>query len=285
MDEQHQELIRQDLRRGGAILSAGGSDWEMVKNPEPILYVLAKRAFDSSNDWIPGADLTEALVALRRKDAKNFNPHGWLGKEITDVLGGKPGSSAAIARWVPYIERSDKQPYNYKLRPELYQFVVLHDFGTSELQVPGEGVSQSRLESDSTHEVASTVGFIYETHLQEYMERSWPELSVKMGLNGFVMAERNCGPIGTADIVARSPASGEWVVIELKRTDVVDVAIGQIARYMTWVKEHRAADAAVRGILVGRRFDEKTRYSARAIPGLTLWKYSLSFNLEPDVRA
>ena len=283
MDQQQRDLIEQDLQTGASILSLAESNWEMVKNPEPILYVLARRAAGSSNDWIPGADLVEDLIALRREDSKNFNPHGWFGKELTDVRGGKDGGSPAIGRWAPFIERSEKQPFKYRLLPELYHVVTNYDLGTA----TGTGTdvpADPRHEGSAAQQAASAVGFIYETHLQDHIERSWSEVSAKMGLTGYDLAERDCDLVGTADIVARSRESGDWVVIELKRSDVVDVAIGQITRYMSWVKEHRAGDAPVRGVLVARQFDEKTRYSARAIPGLTLWKYSLSFSLEPDMR-
>jgi hypothetical protein len=281
MDEKQQEQFEQDLHKGESILSRADPDWEMVKNPEPILYVLAKRAVSTSNDWISGADLVEDLVPLRRKDSDYFNPHGWFGKEITDVRKGKKGLSAAIGRWAPYIERSKGQPYKYRLLPELYQVLRLRDFEASDIQRM-EVIAQPQPEAVVAKEIASTVSFIYETHLQEYIERSWRDVSSKMGFAGFELADRDCGPVGIADIVAHSPASGEWVVIELKRTNVVDVAIGQITRYMSWVSQQRAAGAPVRGVLVGREFDEKTRYSARAIPALTLWKYSLSFDLQPD---
>jgi hypothetical protein len=264
----------------------------MVKQPEPILYILARRAVGSSNAWIPGADLVEDLIPLRREDSNNFNPHGWFGKALTDVRGGKKGLSAAMSRWAPYVERSEKQPYRYRFLAEFYQFLTRCEFDArdSSSELAHDLTSEQRAErliapsAPSVASVAATVGFIYETHLQEYMERSWKDLSVKMGLGGFELEERDCGAVGTADIVAHSRETGEWAVIELKRTDVVDVAIGQITRYMSWLSEHRAGGAPVRGVLVGREFDEKTRYSARIIPGLTLWKYSISFNLEPDCR-
>ncbi len=101
----------------------------------------------------------------------------------------------------------------------------------------------------------------------------------------YELVERDCGDAGTADIVARSTSTGEWAVIELKRGEVVDVAVAQVARYMSWVRENRAGGAPVRGIVAGRQFDERTRPSVKAVPGVTQWKYSIEFNFEPDARA
>lgn len=105
MNEQQFDAMTQDLRRGAAILSAGGSNWEMVKNPEPILYVLARRVVSSANAWIPGPDLVEDLVALKREDTGNFNPHGWFAKELTEFERdpGRERISSAINRWAPHI--------------------------------------------------------------------------------------------------------------------------------------------------------------------------------------
>ena len=83
------ELIKHDLRNGASMLSHRDPNWEMLKRPEPIFYVLARRAVSAKNDWIEGARLVEDLLPLKRANAKTFNPDGWLGKEYTDIRSGK----------------------------------------------------------------------------------------------------------------------------------------------------------------------------------------------------
>ena len=115
MDTSLSQLIEQDLRNGASILSGGDLDWEMLKKPEPIFYVLARRAISSKNAWIVGAKLVEDLLPLKRRDAKNFNPEGWLGKEYTDIRAGNRAKSAAGERWIPLLERSQTQPYQVQV--------------------------------------------------------------------------------------------------------------------------------------------------------------------------
>jgi len=53
------------------------------------------------------------------------------------------------------------------------------------------------------------------------------------------------------------------MVIELKLDRGPDRALGQLARYMGWVRANLAAGTEVRGVVVARRIDEKLRYTLR----------------------
>ena len=123
------------------MLSRGDSNWEMLKRPEPIFYVLARHAVSAKNDWIAGAQLVEDLLPLKKADAKTFNPDGWLGKEYTDIRSGKPANSATSDRWIPNIERSGTQPYTYRLVPDLFGLVERYDFAADAIQAPERNAS------------------------------------------------------------------------------------------------------------------------------------------------
>jgi hypothetical protein len=110
METSMSDLIERDLRTGASILSRPDPNWEMLKRPEPIFYVLARHAVSTKNDWIAGGRLVQDLLPLKKGNAKTFNPDGWLGKEYTDVQSGRPGKSATSERWIPNIERSATQP-------------------------------------------------------------------------------------------------------------------------------------------------------------------------------
>ena len=71
-----------------------------------------------------------------------------------------------------------------------------------------------------------------------------------------------------------------FVVFELKLDRGPDAAIGQIARYMGWVKHNLAGERSVRGVIVARTLDEKLRYAASVIPNITLFEYNVSFTLQ-----
>ena len=66
---------------------------------------------------------------------------------------------------------------------------------------------------------------------------------------------------GRIDILARDKHDG-YVVIELKRDKASDSALGQILRYMGWVRYNLVSGhGMVRGYVVGDRFDDKITYA------------------------
>jgi len=68
---------------------------------------------------------------------------------------------------------------------------------------------------------------------------------------------------GRIDLLTRDSKS-QFVVVELKRDKVSDVALGQLLRYIGWVRLNLCSDPQnerVRGYLVGDRFDDKLQYA------------------------
>jgi len=82
---------------------------------------------------------------------------------------------------------------------------------------------------------------------------------------------------GRIDITA-SDDKGQIVVIELKAGDAPQTVITQILAYMTAVAEKD--NKPVRGILVAGDFDKRIVLAARAIPNISLKKYSFQFTFE-----
>jgi RecB family endonuclease NucS len=58
--------------------------------------------------------------------------------------------------------------------------------------------------------------------------------------------------------------NGEYLVVELKRSKSTDVVVGQISRYIGWVKEKIAAGAAVTGLILTFERDEALKYAINA---------------------
>jgi hypothetical protein len=84
--------------------------------------------------------------------------------------------------------------------------------------------------------------------------------------------------VGPIDILACDDA-GNFVVFELKLGRGPDRALGQLARYMGWVKHHLAGNRDVQGVVVAKSIDEKLRYAACVIPNVTLLEYDIDFRL------
>jgi len=84
--------------------------------------------------------------------------------------------------------------------------------------------------------------------------------------------------VGPIDILAEEE-NGGLVVIELKLSRGPDRAIGQLLRYMGWIKEHLASGRSVRGIIVANKMDTKIKYAVSVTQGIALYEYELKFEL------
>ncbi len=87
-------------------------------------------------------------------------------------------------------------------------------------------------------------------------------------------------PVGRIDILAINDA-GAFFVFELKRAGSPDHAIGQLARYMGWVKQTIGKGRDVHGVIVARRINDRLRYAISVVPNVSLFEYEVKFNLRP----
>jgi restriction system protein len=69
-------------------------------------------------------------------------------------------------------------------------------------------------------------------------------------------------------------------VVELKRGRASDVVVGQILRYMGYVKEQIAEpDQIVEGAIIALEDDQKLRWALAAVPSISFYRYQVSFKL------
>lgn len=87
--------------------------------------------------------------------------------------------------------------------------------------------------------------------------------------------------VGVIDLLCRRP-TGEFVVVELKRSRVSDVVVGQISRYIGWVKKHLAAGAPVSGLILSHDRDDTLKYSVLGHSSLSLKYFKIRLELVPE---
>lgn len=129
--------------------------------------------------------------------------------------------------------------------------------------------------------------FVLEAHLEEFLLGNWDSvdwgrpLSLWRGLDGVDGHQLPTG-IGRLDLLCVDTSTNALVVVELKRGRSADRVIGQVARYMGWVRMHVAANGqSVEGIIVAHEHDDKLRYAATAVAGLAIFTYHVTFQLHP----
>jgi len=116
--------------------------------------------------------------------------------------------------------------------------------------------------------------FKKEFDLRDYLKEHWNELllSNEWKLLG---SEYDTNEIGRIDLFAKHLNEDKWLVIELKLSQASDQTIGQLLRYMGWVKEKIAKDKEVLGLIISNDIDLELYYALRLIKNVTikLYKY------------
>ncbi len=86
--------------------------------------------------------------------------------------------------------------------------------------------------------------------------------------------------VGLIDLVAVDSV-GDFYIFELKRGRSPDHAIGQLARYMGWVKETIGKDRKFSGVIVAKEIGSFLRYAVSVMPNVILFEYEIEFHLKP----
>jgi len=95
--------------------------------------------------------------------------------------------------------------------------------------------------------------------------------------------------VGYIDLLAIDRDNEKFVVIELKKGRSSDQVVGQILRYMGWVKENLTVDEyekySVRGIIISKEKDDDLEYALGMVPNLNVYLYSVSFTLKDALKS
>ena len=81
------------------------------------------------------------------------------------------------------------------------------------------------------------------------------------------------------DILALD-TNNNWVVIELKVSKGYDKVVGQLLRYVAWIRQNLAENKQqVRGVIVAREISQDLLLACSEIPNIQLFEYQLSIEL------
>lgn len=123
--------------------------------------------------------------------------------------------------------------------------------------------------------------FAYERDLQNFLIKNLSRLEA--GLQLYVDDEGLSGVEFDAggrriDILALD-AQDRFVVIELKVSSAYDRVVGQIARYMAWVKANLETDKPVRGMIVAKVINEDLKLACSLLADVELIEYEMTFDV------
>lgn len=128
--------------------------------------------------------------------------------------------------------------------------------------------------------------FALEKHLEDFLVQNWK--STELGKNydiyeeeGEIVGQQYPSDTGPIDILAISKDKKELLVVELKKGRVSDVVVGQIQRYMGYVKDELAEpNQVVRGVIIAFEDDVRIYRALSVAQNIEFYTYKIQFKLE-----
>lgn len=133
--------------------------------------------------------------------------------------------------------------------------------------------------------IEDPMSFALEKHLEEFLIQNWPQTMLGKEYDIYEDGVGNFGQQyhadpGAIDILAISKDKKTLLVVELKKGRSSDAVVGQILRYMGFVKEDLADPKQnVKGVIICHEDDKGIRRALAMIPNVEFFCYEVSFKL------
>jgi restriction system protein len=127
--------------------------------------------------------------------------------------------------------------------------------------------------------------FALEKHLEDFLVQNWKQTELGKEYNiyeeeGELVGQQYPSDTGPIDILAVSKDKKTLLVVELKKGRVSDNVVGQIQRYMGYVKEELAeSNQNVKGIIIGLEDDLRIKRALSVTNNIEFYRYQVSFKL------
>jgi restriction system protein len=127
--------------------------------------------------------------------------------------------------------------------------------------------------------------FALERHLEDFLVKNWTqtELGKQYDIfeeDGEKVGQQYLTDTGPIDILAISKDRKTLLVVELKKGRVSDNVVGQIQRYMGFVKEELLEpNQQVKGVIIGLEDDIRIKRALSVTHNIEFYRYQVSFKL------
>lgn len=142
----------------------------------------------------------------------------------------------------------------------------------------GKSPSTISLHFQNTEDRPEKSYFTSEDELQEFIFKNWNKtpLASEFSLEGKSV---NTNVVGEIDFLAKHRREPRWLVIELKVDRSADQAVGQVLRYMGWVKREKATgDELVEGLIISGSPDIRICYALECTTNIDYQVYRVKDN-------
>lgn len=147
----------------------------------------------------------------------------------------------------------------------------------------GEITMPQLISTDET--IEDPAAFAMESHLEDFLVKNWAQTSFAREYDifeeeGECVGQQYPTDTGNIDILAISKDKKSLLVIELKKGRASDVVVGQVLRYMGYVKEELAEnEQIVKGAIIALEDDQRIRRALAMVPNVDFYRYQISFKL------
>jgi restriction system protein len=139
------------------------------------------------------------------------------------------------------------------------------------------------ISTDTTVEDASV--FALEKHLEDFLVANWNQSELGKAYDiyeeeGELVGQQYPSDTGPIDILAISKDKKTLLVVELKKGRASDNVVGQIQRYMGYVKEELAEEnQLVKGVIIASDDDLRIKRALSVTSNIEFYRYQVSFKL------
>ena len=147
-----------------------------------------------------------------------------------------------------------------------------------------EGSGSQLIPPEASEMPEDIEAFYLEKYLEDFIISNFQTI-FKGDLKIYEDADKNDGQqystdIGPIDILAFEPKSNSFVVIELKKGRPSDQVVGQVLRYMGWIKQNLCKEGqTVKGLVICHDPDPKLSYALEMTNNIDVRYYNVSFKL------
>jgi restriction system protein len=134
-------------------------------------------------------------------------------------------------------------------------------------------------------DIEDPVAFAMEKHLESFLVANWNQTLLAKDYSiyeedGEPVGQQYATDAGPIDVLAISKDKKRLLVVELKRGRASDVVVGQVLRYMGFVREQIAEDdQVVEGAVIALDDDQRMRWALLSVPSISFYRYQISFKL------
>ena len=247
---------------------------------------LATKSLFTNMLWAFHHEISPGDIVLARRGRKTLAAVGTVTKSGYYTPGKNPHLSAPTNSHPSFIDVVWKEtPRDITFSSIVFPMHTLSELTEAQhLNLLG-GAGSPQPISEPREPIEDTSAFVLEKYLEDFIVNNFTTI-FKGELALFEDDEGSDGQqyttdIGPIDILAVERTTKSFVVIELKKGRPSDQVVGQILRYMGWVKEKLCVEGQdVKGLVICNEQDPRLTYALSMTNNVHIKYYSVSFKLK-----